>query len=53
MPKLPVISGQQLIKVLTKHFGFTVLGQKRSHVTLTNDLSFVTVPLHLNWTKVP
>ncbi len=46
MPKLPVISGQQLIKVLTKHFGFRVLRQRGSHVTLTNDISFVTVPLH-------
>ncbi|MBM3898093.1 MAG: type II toxin-antitoxin system HicA family toxin [Thaumarchaeota archaeon] len=46
MPKLPVVSGQQLIKVLTKHFGFRVLRQRGSHVTLTNDISFVTVPLH-------
>ncbi len=46
MPKLPVISGQKLIKILTKHFGFRVLRQSGSHVTLTNDVSFITVPLH-------
>ena len=46
MAKLPVISGQKLIKILTKNFGFRVLRQKGSHVTLTNDNSFITVPLH-------
>jgi predicted RNA binding protein YcfA (HicA-like mRNA interferase family) len=46
MDKLPVISGGELIKVLTKHYGFRVLRQRGSHVTLTNDASFITVPLH-------
>jgi predicted RNA binding protein YcfA (HicA-like mRNA interferase family) len=46
MPKLPVVSGRDLTKILTKHFGFRVLRQKGSHVTLTNDVSFITVPLH-------
>jgi len=46
MPKLPVVSGQELIKILTKHFAFRILRQKGSHVTLTNDISFITVPLH-------
>ncbi len=46
MPKLPVLSGYDLVKILTKHFGFRVLRQRGSHVTLTNDVSFVTVPLH-------
>jgi len=46
MPKLPVISGNDLIKILTKRFGFRVLRQKSSHVTLTNDICFITVPLH-------
>ena len=46
MTKLPVISGLQLIKLLTKHFSFRTLRQKGSHVTLTNDNSFITVPLH-------
>ncbi len=46
MPKLPVVSGRELIRILTKHFGFRVLRQRGSHVTLTNDVSFITVPLH-------
>lgn len=46
MPKLPVVSGQELIKILTKYFGFRVLQQRGSHVTLTNGISFITVPLH-------
>lgn len=46
MSKLPRISGAKLIKILTKFFGFRILRQKGSHVTLTNDLVFITVPLH-------
>ncbi len=46
LSKLPVISGKELVKVLTKHFGFRVLRQRGSHVTLTNDSSFITVPMH-------
>jgi predicted RNA binding protein YcfA (HicA-like mRNA interferase family) len=46
MPKLPRISGQDLVKVFTKHFGFRTLRQKGSHITLTNDSIFVTIPLH-------
>lgn len=46
MPKLPRISGAELIKILTKFFGFRTLRQKGSHVTLTNDIIFITVPLH-------
>jgi predicted RNA binding protein YcfA (HicA-like mRNA interferase family) len=44
--KLPVISGFKLIKILTKHFGFRILGREGSHVTLTNDVVMITVPLH-------
>jgi len=44
--KLPTISGFKLIKILTKYFGFEVLRQKGSHVTLTNGVIFITVPLH-------
>ncbi len=44
--KLPRISGSELIKILAKYFNFRTLRQKGSHVTLTNDLIFVTVPLH-------
>ena len=46
MPKLPRISGAKVIKILTKFFGFRTLRQRGSHVTLTNDLVFLTVPLH-------
>jgi predicted RNA binding protein YcfA (HicA-like mRNA interferase family) len=46
MPKLPRISGNELLKILTKNFGFRTLRQKGSHVTLTNDKVFITVPLH-------
>ena len=46
MSKLPRISGAKLIKILTKFFGFRTLRQRGSHVTLTNDLFFITVPLH-------
>jgi predicted RNA binding protein YcfA (HicA-like mRNA interferase family) len=46
LSKLPVVSGRELIKILTKHFGFRVLRQRGSHVTLTNDISFITVPIH-------
>lgn len=46
MSRLPAISGKDLIKILTKHFGFRVLRQRGSHVTLTNGISFITVPLH-------
>ncbi len=35
-----------MVKILTKNFGFRVLRQRGSHVTLTNDASFITVPLH-------
>ena len=46
MPKLPRISGIKVIKILTKFFSFRTLRQRGSHVTLTNDLVFLTVPLH-------
>ena len=46
MPKLPRISGTEVIKILTKFFGFRTLRQRGSHITLTNDLVFLTVPLH-------
>ncbi len=46
MARLPVISGFELIKVLARYFGFRILRQKGSHVTLTNDIAFITIPLH-------
>jgi len=46
MSKLPRISGIELIKILTKFFDFRTLRQKGSHITLTNDKVFLTIPLH-------
>ncbi|MDE1854214.1 MAG: type II toxin-antitoxin system HicA family toxin [Thaumarchaeota archaeon] len=51
MSRLPAISGMDLVKILTKHFGFRVLRQKGSHVTPTNDMSFITVPMHAELDK--
>ena len=48
-PKLPVLSGEDLIRVL-KRFGYEGVRQKGSHVRLRNDADPqrlpVTVPLH-------
>ena len=44
--KLPVISGKEMIKILYKEFGFRPIRQRGTHVTITNDKAFVTVPLH-------
>ncbi len=44
--RLPVVSGNELLKILYKHFGFYPLRQKGDHVTITNDKIFITVPLH-------
>jgi predicted RNA binding protein YcfA (HicA-like mRNA interferase family) len=48
-PKLPVISGEDLIRVLRK-FGYEIARQKDSHVRLRNEIEPrrlpVTVPLH-------
>ena len=50
MSKLPRLSGEDVIKILTKHFGFKVSRQKGSHVTLVKfegRRKIVTVvPLH-------
>lgn len=50
MPKLRVLSGKEVIKILSK-FGFEVVSQKGSHVKLRRVLSdgtkqTLTVPLH-------
>ncbi|MDE1830269.1 MAG: type II toxin-antitoxin system HicA family toxin [Thaumarchaeota archaeon] len=44
MPKLPVLSAKDVIKILTRA-GFHRSRQKGSHVTITNGLIYVTVPL--------
>jgi len=54
-PKLPVISGEDLIRVLRK-FGYEIARQKGSHVRLRNEAEPrplpVTVPLTKNWLQV-
>lgn len=49
MPKLPIVSGQELIKVLQK-LGYLVVRQKGSHVQLQKETNFgvhrITVPNH-------
>jgi len=43
--KLPLLSGEELIKALKKA-GFWVVRQKRSHVSLQKGTSKTVVPLH-------
>lgn len=45
MAKLPVISGEELIKLLEKA-GFQVVRQKGSHVSLQKGAHKTVVPLH-------
>lgn len=45
MAKLPVISGKDLVKILTKK-GFEVVRQKGSHVSLQKEKYRTVVPLH-------
>jgi len=53
-PKLPVVSGEDLIRVL-RRFGYEVVRQKESHVRLRNESAPerlpVTVPLHKELAK--
>lgn len=51
MSKLPAISGIELIKILVKYFGFRAMRMRSSHVTLSNGLISVTVPLHRDLAK--
>lgn len=45
MPRLPVLSGRELIKLLGKE-GFVVVRQKGSHVSLQKGEFRTVVPLH-------
>ena len=45
MPKLPALSGEELIKILKKA-GFSVVRQKGSHVSLQKENFKAVVPLH-------
>ncbi len=47
MPKLPVKSGEELVKIPIKSKGYVVRGRKGSHISLVHrNLPPVTVPLH-------
>ena len=49
MPKLPIVSGKELVKALQK-IGFVILSQRGSHVKLIrqtpNKRQIVIVPMH-------
>ena len=45
MPKLPLISGQKLIRGLVR-LGFVIVRQKGSHVFLQRGADTTVVPLH-------
>ena len=45
MGKLRPVEGKQLIKVLCNHYGFVAVRQRGSHVTLTNGIVYITVPV--------
>lgn len=45
MPKLPVLSGKELIRIIEKG-GFQVVRQKGSHVSLQKGANKTVVPLH-------
>ena len=54
MPKLPVVSGSKLIKVLNS-LGYMIIRQKGSHVCLRKQTKLgthnITVPLHKELSK--
>ncbi|MBI5886808.1 MAG: type II toxin-antitoxin system HicA family toxin [Deltaproteobacteria bacterium] len=50
MPKLPVLSGEELIKLLKKA-GFIVVRQKGSHVSLQKEDYKTVVPVHSELAK--
>jgi predicted RNA binding protein YcfA (HicA-like mRNA interferase family) len=50
VPKLPVLSGEELIKALKKA-GFEVVRQRGSHVSLTKGEYHTVVPCMMNWQK--
>jgi predicted RNA binding protein YcfA (HicA-like mRNA interferase family) len=40
------VSGKKVVKVLCKHFGFTVVSQRGSHVKLASPRATTIVPNH-------
>jgi len=45
LKRLSPIHGKELVKILCNKFGFQAKRQKGSHVTITNGIIYVTVPL--------
>jgi len=45
LPRLRLIEGRDLVKILCNEFGFVKVRQKGSHVTLQHNGTFVTVPM--------
>lgn len=45
MPRLPVLSGQDVVKIL-EHLGFRQVRQRGSHVVMRRDGHGCVVPLH-------
>lgn len=45
MGRLTPIAGEKLVRILCNRFGFTMLRQRGSHVTLQRGNVYVTVPL--------
>lgn len=50
MPKLPILSGQELIQLLQRS-GFEIVRQKGSHVSLQKGVYRTVVPLHTELAK--
>ncbi len=44
--KLPTLSGAEVLKILTKHFGFAAISQKGSHVKIRKGNITSIVPIH-------
>ncbi|MDD5451670.1 MAG: type II toxin-antitoxin system HicA family toxin [Desulfovibrionales bacterium] len=45
MPKLPIISGKEMVRALEK-YGFHVVRRKGSHISLQKEAYKTVVPLH-------
>jgi|TARA_Y100000310_G_scaffold85349_1_gene82198 predicted RNA binding protein YcfA (HicA-like mRNA interferase family) len=50
VPRLKPVSGEKVVKILCRHFGFSVTGQRGSHVRLSRETPQgkvgTVVPLH-------
>lgn len=43
MPKLPILSGEDIVRILTKGFGFRFVSQKGSHIKLKKEIEGKTI----------